>query len=237
MMTTLEFTLRLALAFGLGVLIGIERQWRQKSAGLRTNTLVCVGSAAFVLLSVLLTGSAGDPSRIAGQIVTGIGFLGAGVIMKDGLSIQGLNTAATIWCSAAVGSLAGVGFFAEAVITAIVVVAVHVILRPFGNRLNRIPVKPAQDEGAYIYALKIRCKEQVENHLRVLLINYLKNDQHLQLRALKSSDNGNPTYTYIEAQIQAIGKHDSFIEEIAGKFTLEYGVTEVRWEIVGQQND
>ncbi len=236
-MTTLDFILRLMLAFGLGAMIGIERQWRQKSAGLRTNTLVSVGSAAFILLSVLLTGDAGDPSRVAGQIVTGIGFLGAGVIMKDGMSVQGLNTAATIWCSAAVGALAGVGLVTESLITAFTVVSVHLILRPLGNRLNRIPVQNAADEGAYTYALKLRCKEQVENHLRVLLINYLKNDEHLQLRALKSSDNGSPAHTYVEAEIQAIGRHDNFIEQLAGKFTLEYGVTEVRWEIIGQQND
>ena len=96
-MTLIDFTLRLLLAIGLGALIGLERQWRQKQAGLRTNTLVSLGSAAFILLSLSLTDSTGDPSRVAGQIVTGIGFLGAGVILRNGVNIQGLNTAATIW--------------------------------------------------------------------------------------------------------------------------------------------
>ena len=108
-MLWIEFASKLGLALVLGSAIGIERQWRQRSAGLRTNALVSLGAVAFVLLSRSLTASGGDPSRIASQIVAGIGFLGAGVIMREGLTVQGLNTAATIWCSAAVGSLAGAG--------------------------------------------------------------------------------------------------------------------------------
>jgi putative Mg2+ transporter-C (MgtC) family protein len=97
-MTLIDFTLRLLLAIGLGALIGLERQWRQKQAGLRTNTLVSLGSAAFILLSLSLTDSTGDPSRVAGQIVTGIGFLGAGVILRNGVNIQGLNTSRSRIC-------------------------------------------------------------------------------------------------------------------------------------------
>lgn len=242
-MTILDFTTRLSLALILGVAIGLERQWRQKSAGLRTNTLVSLGSAAFTLISFALTTSVdidgvyrGDATRIIGQIVTGIGFLGAGVIMKDGLSIQGLNTAATIWCSAAVGALAGVGLFAEATIVAFAVMLTHLVLRPLGLKLNKFSFQKEGD-GAFFYSFKIRCKEQVENHLRVLILNTLKKDNHLQLRSLKSSDNGSPAYTYVEAEIFANGKHDAEMEKLAGLLTLEYGVTQVSWEINGQQND
>ncbi|WP_448519684.1 MgtC/SapB family protein [Rhodoflexus sp.] len=242
-MTLLDFTLRLALAFGLGAMIGIERQWRQKSAGLRTNTLVSLGSAAFTLISFALTASVGDDgvyrgdaTRIIGQIVTGIGFLGGGVILKDGVNIQGLNTAATIWCSAAVGALAGVGFHAEATVVAVAVMLTHLLLRPLGLQLNNFSFKK-EENGSFFYVIKLRCKEQVENHLRVLILDVLKKDPHLQLRALKSTDNGSPAYTYVEAEIYANAKHDHEIEKLAGLLTLEYGVTEVRWEIVGQQND
>jgi len=240
-MQILEFILRLGLAFLLGVAIGFERQWRQRSAGLRTNTLVSVGAAAFTLISYLLTSLddgvyKGDATRIIGQIVTGIGFLGAGVIMKDGLNIHGLNTAATIWCSAAVGSMAGVGLYAEATIVAVVVMITHLLLRPLGNRINRVPVQKEED-GTFQYSFKIRCKEQVENHLRVLIIDTLKKDNHLLLRSLKSSDNGNPAYTYVEAEILANGRKDAEMEKLAGILTLEYGVTEVSWEVTGQQND
>ncbi|HET8563940.1 MAG TPA: MgtC/SapB family protein, partial [Candidatus Binatia bacterium] len=124
-MIWIEFASKLGLALVLGSAIGIERQWRQRSAGLRTNALVSLGAAAFVLLSASLTGSAGDPSRIVSQVAAGIGFLGAGVIMREGLTVQGLNMAATIWCSAAVGSLAGAGLSVEAVITMAAVVLTH----------------------------------------------------------------------------------------------------------------
>lgn len=238
-----EFIIRLFLALILGVAIGLERQWRQKSAGLRTNTLVALGSAAFTLISYSLTHSVdlngtykGDVTRIVGQIVTGIGFLGAGVIMRDGLNVQGLNTAATIWCSAAVGALSGVGLFVESLIVAAAVMLTHILLRPVGMELNRFTFKK-EESGTYTYIITIKCKEQVENHLRVLILNTLKQDAHLQLRSLKSSDNGNPAYTYIDAEILANGKHDSEMEKLASLLTLEYGVTQVSWEIKGQQND
>ena len=139
-MVWIEFAAKLGLALVLGSAIGIERQWRQRSAGLRTNALVSLGAAAYVLLSASLTGSGGDPSRVVSQIVAGVGFLGAGVIMREGLTVQGLNTAATIWCSAAVGSLAGAGFALEATITMAAIVLTHLVLRPVGFRLSRLPL-------------------------------------------------------------------------------------------------
>jgi len=112
-MTTLEFTLRLVTALFSGMLIGFERQWHHKSAGLRTNTLVATGAALFVLLSINLAQEQGDVTRIIGQVVTGIGFIGAGIIFKEGISVHGLTTAATDWCSSAIGSLAAAGHFFE----------------------------------------------------------------------------------------------------------------------------
>lgn len=98
-MTNVEFALRLITALGAGLLIGFERQWHHKSAGLRTNTLVSVGAAIFVLISMLVTEKgSGDVTRIIGQVVTGIGFLCAGIIFKEGLSVHGLTTAVTVWC-------------------------------------------------------------------------------------------------------------------------------------------
>ncbi|MCS3531521.1 MgtC/SapB family protein [Chryseobacterium sp. JUb7] len=127
-MNTLEFAIRLLTALILGASIGFERQWHQKSAGLRTNTLVCLGSAAFILLSIKIGGDA--TGRVASYIVSGIGFLGGGVIMKDGLTVRGLNTAATLWCSAAVGSLCASGFPVEAFITVAFIVSTNLFLRP-----------------------------------------------------------------------------------------------------------
>src|SRR5260370_10960883 len=109
------FAGRAAVALLLGAVVGLERQWRQRTAGLRTNALVALGAALFELFAVLLAGQHGvDPTRIAAYVVSGIGFLGAGVILRDGVTVRGINTAATIWCSAAVGVLAGAGYLAAA---------------------------------------------------------------------------------------------------------------------------
>jgi putative Mg2+ transporter-C (MgtC) family protein len=110
MMVWTDFTLRLMGAFTLGSAIGLERQWRQRMAGLRTTALVSTGASLFVMLSVLTPGDA-SPTRVAAQIVSGIGFLCGGVILRDGASIRGLNTAATIWCAAAIGSYLAQDYF------------------------------------------------------------------------------------------------------------------------------
>src|SRR4051812_8062214 len=100
-----EFEGRLLLAFVLGAVIGLERQWQHKIAGIKTNSLVAGGAALFILLSEKITGDSTGAGRIASTIVTGIGFLGAGVIMREGATVSGINTSATIWCSGAIGSI------------------------------------------------------------------------------------------------------------------------------------
>lgn len=128
--------LTLGGAFLLGGLIGFERQWRQRLAGLRTNTLVALGAAIFVLFAGLFPGEA-SPTRVAAQIVSGIGFMGAGIIFKEGLNVRGLNTAATLWCSAAIGALCGAGFFFHALIATTFVIAVNAVLRPLVRLVER----------------------------------------------------------------------------------------------------
>src|SRR3984893_9459491 len=123
----------LLLALLLGAIIGFERQWRQRLAGLRTNTLVALGSATFVVFESLFPNE-GSPTRVAAQVVSGIGFLGAGIIFREGLNVRGLNTAATLWCSAAVGVLAGAGALSYAALAASMVVAANLLLRPLVQR-------------------------------------------------------------------------------------------------------
>ena len=137
-MHVFDMTLRIAESMGLGALIGFERQYRSRMAGLRTNALVAVGAALFVVLSAQgFDGQGGDPTRVAAQVVSGIGFLGAGVILRDGLSVRGINTAATLWCAAAVGSLAGAGMHAMAAAGAVAIIAVNVGLRELGRAVDR----------------------------------------------------------------------------------------------------
>ncbi|HET6306378.1 MAG TPA: MgtC/SapB family protein [Rhodopila sp.] len=137
-----------ALAFILGTLIGAERQWRQRTAGLRTNVLVAVGAAAFTDLGTRLLGAEGA-TRIISYIVSGIGFLGAGVILKEGTQIRGLNTAATLWCSAAVGAFAGAALWGTAIALSLFVVAGNTLLRPLVNYINRLPIDTSATEARY----------------------------------------------------------------------------------------
>lgn len=147
---TLVTVANLGTAVLLGGVIGLERQWRQRLAGLRTNALVALGAATFVLFENLFT--VGDPTRVAAQVVTGIGFLGAGIIFREGLSIHGLNTAATLWCSAAIGILAGAGAYKAAVIASGFVVAVNLILRPIVKHINdKVEHKYSHDPSSRAY--------------------------------------------------------------------------------------
>ena len=138
MVTDPDAIARLILAAGLGAAIGFEREMRQKSAGLRTNTLIAVGAALFTLMSIEMTeGNDADPTRIAAQIVTGIGFLGAGAIMRTDSGVQGLTTAATVWVNAAVGVAAGGGRYKLACIATAVTLLVLLALSPIERALDR----------------------------------------------------------------------------------------------------
>lgn len=125
--------INLMLALMLGIIIGLERQLRKQPAGLHTNALVCLGSAAYVLVSLLATQNV-DPTRIAGQVVTGVGFMCAGVIWHEGVTIRGLNTAATLWCSAAIGILAGLNYPLMAIIAALILLGANIILHWIEHR-------------------------------------------------------------------------------------------------------
>ena len=118
---------RLLLAAGLGAALGLEREYRQKPAGLRTNILIALGAALFTILSTLM---GHDTDRVAAQIVTGIGFLGGGAILRRGSAVQGMTTAATIWVNAAIGMAAGAGHFGLATTAAALTLVVLVLLPP-----------------------------------------------------------------------------------------------------------
>jgi putative Mg2+ transporter-C (MgtC) family protein len=150
----LDTLVSLSSAFVLGTLIGAERQYRQRTAGLRTNVLVAVGAAAFVDLAMRLSGNDGAV-RVIAYVVSGIGFLGAGVIMKQGMDVRGLNTAATLWASAAVGSCAGADMVAQAALLTVFILAGNTLLRPLVNAINRIPLNEQAIEATYEFKLAV----------------------------------------------------------------------------------
>lgn len=155
-----------ATSFVLGTAIGLERQWRQRSAGLRTNVLVAVAASAFTDLGFRMLGADGG-TRIVAYVVSGIGFLGAGVILKDGTNIRGLNTAATLWCSAAIGTFAGSRLPAEAATLAGFVLAGNTLLRPLVNWVNRRPITPDVTEAKYI--VHATCRPEDVSDVRDLM--------------------------------------------------------------------
>jgi putative Mg2+ transporter-C (MgtC) family protein len=144
----LDSLVSLFAAFVLGGLIGAERQYRQRGGGLRTHVLVAVGAATFVDIGMHLNGHVGG-TQIISYVVSGVGFLGAGVIMKQGSNVWGLNTAATLWCSAAVGACAGADLAFEAIALTGFVLAGNTLLRPLVNAINRRPIDEGTTEAIY----------------------------------------------------------------------------------------
>jgi putative Mg2+ transporter-C (MgtC) family protein len=227
-----DFALRLLVALALGSLIGAERQYRQRMAGLRTNALVSIGAALFVMLSAL--DGHGDPTRIAAQVVSGIGFLAGAVIFREGLTVQGLNTAATLWATAAVGTLVGFGFLLQAAIGAAAVLIVHVVLRPLAQRINR---EPAGDELLATYEIRAVCPDAVEERVRTVTIAAVRSGK-LTLHAVYSEElEERPGRVEVVADVAGSGHVDGELEKIVTKVGLEPDVSAVSWRRVPASND
>ena len=226
-MTTTEMLLRLVTGIGLGTVIGFERQYRARMAGLRTNALVAAGATLFVLLSANgFSGATADPTRVAAQIVSGIGFLGAGVILRDGLNVRGLNTAATLWCAAAVGALAGAGMYPTAVAGTVGVVVVNVALRFVGRVIDRRP--DAGDEHPTGYTFFAVTRDEQEAHVRALLVQALTRTE-FRVRSIASTNTD--TDGQVEVRAELVGDHrdDRQMEAAVSRLSLEPSVTAIRW--------
>ncbi|MEV6769549.1 MgtC/SapB family protein [Nocardia sp. NPDC051030] len=228
-MTTLEMLLRLGAGVGLGAVIGFERQYRARMAGLRTNALVAAGATLFVLLSAHgFSGSDADPTRVAAQIVSGIGFLGAGVILRDGFNIRGLNTAATLWCSAAVGSLAGAGMYTTAAAGTVAVVVVNTALRTAARAVDR----PLHDGAAQeaLYSFTADTDDAHEAHVRALLVQSLTRTD-FRLVSISSHDTM-PGKVQVRAELTGDRRDDRQMETAVSRLSLEPSVTSVAWRTV-----
>src|ERR1700756_713381 len=181
---------------GCGALIGLERQWRARLAGLRTNALVAGGATLFVLYAVATEDS--SPTRVVSYVVSGIGFLGGGVILREGFTVRGLNTAATLWCAAAVGCLAGWGFLPQAPIAAVSIIAANLVLRPLAMKFNRQPLQNTEVETHY--TCSVVCRGEDEAHVRTLLL-YGVNNAAMTLQALDSEDQDGSNKVQVQANL------------------------------------
>jgi putative Mg2+ transporter-C (MgtC) family protein len=228
------YLLRVTCALFLGAVICAERQLLQRKPRLRTNALVSIGACLFVLLSELIPDMQHEGARIAAQVVSGIGFLGAGVIMRDGLNVRGLNTAATLWCAAAVGVLAGMGLLVEAGLSTVVILSANILLREIAQKINRQPVRPPEAELPY--RLRIVCLESDEVHVRALVMNMLSSATPLALQSLQSRDLEQPGRLEVCADLLTFPTNQPLLEQIVARVSLEKGVSAVSWKIIAEND-
>ena len=221
----LDTSVSLLTAFVLGILIGAERQYRQRTAGLRTNVLVAVGAAAFVDLAQRIAGDA-EAVHVIAYVVSGIGFLGAGVIMQEGVNVRGLNTAATLWCSAAVGACAGSDRLAEAALLTIFVLAGNTLLRPLANMINRIPIDERAAEATY--EVRLTTSRSHANPLRDMLVERLENAQYpvADLDVIDREDES----VEIVATLVSTAVDPAEIDAVTAALERQPGVAHATWE-------
>lgn len=220
----LDTCVSIAVAFTLGAVIGFERQWRQRTAGLRTNTLVAVGAAVFVDMANRLGGHDGA-THVTAYVVSGIGFLGAGAIMKEGANVTGLNTAATLWGSAAVGACAGADLVGEALVAALFVLASNTLLRPVANRINRAPMQEAHAEA--IYTLYVICDRDRQADVREKLMTLLENASY-PVRDIDHHPFGQRE-SEISATLFATAVESDQLDQVATAMENEPGVAQAFW--------
>jgi putative Mg2+ transporter-C (MgtC) family protein len=229
MTLSLLFPGRMTAALLLGAVVGLERQWRQRTAGTRTNALVAAGASAFVMAGLLIEGDPSARGRIASYVVSGIGFLGAGVIFKDSGNVRGLNTAATIWCSAAIGVLSGLGAPHLSLILAVAVIFTNTVLRPLAYRFH--PIRPEPVPVLISYELNLTCRCSDEVHIRTLLLSTISQSP-ATLEAIHSESSENSASMRIRAEVNTLGKRNEVLEQIVARLSLEPGISDVSWSII-----
>ena len=215
--SSLQFMLQLLGATALGAVVGLEREWRQRMAGTRTNALVAAGASVFVMAGV------------GPYVVSGIGFLGAGVIFQDGGNVRGLNTAATIWCSAGVGVLSGLNAFPLAAFLTFTILVTNIVLRPLAYKFHR--ALPSSEHSDTLYEMVLTCRCADEVHLRALLLGSMAQEP-ATLQAIHSDNEPGSDRTRLRAEISTQGRQNELIEKIALRLSIEPGIASMSWSVV-----
>jgi len=223
------FALHLTLALVIGGLMGLERQWHQRMAGTRTHALVSAGAAAFVMVGPLVQSDPTAQGRIISYVVSGVGFLGAGVIFKEGGQVQGLNTAASIWCAAAVGTLSGIGAWQFAAILAIGVLVINAALRPLAYKLR--PGMGAEEHHETGYHFEFVCRQSDQSAMRSLLVQGIDPSPFV-LHELNTEDIERSDNVRVKADLRCPGRAEEALEVLVAHLSGEDGVNSIRWRLL-----
>jgi putative Mg2+ transporter-C (MgtC) family protein len=221
----LEIALRLGAAIVAGALIGLERQWSKHTAGVRTHSLVALGAALFVLFA-RLAGTPQEAARMAAQVVTGIGFLGAGVLMRTGLTVHGLNTAATVWCTAALGVLCAAADYWSALLGTGAVLLVNLAFRPVSRMLTKFSTR--KPPLAFHYSIRVMCGPGREGAICSLLTQLVSAGPFV-IQSLEQ-DPGTETSSIL-LTLSAFDYQSVQLEQITTRINLEPGVKSVSWKL------
>jgi putative Mg2+ transporter-C (MgtC) family protein len=226
MPTASEFALRVFIAGVLGAAIGFERQWRQRGAGMHTSSLVAIGAALFALLGVVGSDS---QARVVANIVTGVGFLAGGVILRQGASISGLNTAGTIWATAAVGALAGLGESAHAAMGAIAILAFNFSLQFLVEATDSRAALFQEQHGDKIYRFHAVADAAAAAEIRAAIVDAVRTTKlNLHSISAQPSEQGEE----IRAELRLLHRDDSLVESLAAKLLQHPHVRTVKWHML-----
>lgn len=211
-----SFVIGILICFVLSFAVGLERQYRGRFIGLRTAILLAIGTYMFVSMSFIVGGSRTDVTRIAAGIVSGISFIGAGVIIKQGNKVQGLTTAATLWCDAAVGVLCATGAYYEAVIGTVIVIVVNLLLRKFSHDFNKDVYRKLSRES---YSLLLNVDADKANDVRRDIRKLLSgNDYSITIDDIKMSKNKARVDMEVVFSIKTL--HNDFVDEVLDELNM-----------------
>jgi putative Mg2+ transporter-C (MgtC) family protein len=226
-MTVTNFLIAMNTALGLGLLVGLERQWGQHPSGLRTNALVCCGAALYVLMARGFNDGA-DVARVAGQVVSGIGFLGGGVILREGLTVRGLTSAATLWGTAAIGTLCGAGLLLDAALATGAILITNILLNPVSHWIDRHAAQQATIETSY--RVRVTCAMSEERRIRRLLAQQIAAQPDMILRGIgiHATDHADRGLVVADVDMRVGDQH--ILQDIVAQLNADPSTTSTSWE-------
>ena len=222
-----HFMLDFTTALGLGLLVGLERQLGQHPAGMRTSALVCGGAALYVLMARPLNNGT-ETARVAAQVVSGMGFLGGGVILREGLTVRGLTSAATVWCMAAVGTLCATHMLHEAVLASIAILITNRALNPLSRRVDQYAAKQAYNDATY--RIKVVCAMSEERRIRQLICQFIAAQPTMILHGIGIHSHAHADQGLVVADVEMRLGDQHFLLDIVAKLNADPSTTSTSWE-------